>query len=97
MMCSRCKKRIAVVFLSRMEGGETINEGLCLKCARELGIKPVNDLMDQMGVTEEDIDNVSGQLEEFMESGDYEELFSPGGAATFPFMADGNDLAEGVY
>ena len=41
MMCSRCKKRIAVVFLSRMEGGETINEGLCLKCARELGIRCV--------------------------------------------------------
>jgi len=50
MMCTRCKKRIAVVFMTRMEGGETVNEGLCLQCAKELGIKPVNDLVEKMGI-----------------------------------------------
>ena len=43
MMCSRCKKRVAVVFMTRMENGQTVNEGLCLQCARELGIGPVNE------------------------------------------------------
>ena len=46
MLCSRCKKRMAVVFITRMEGDKSVNEGLCLKCAKELNIKPVTDLMD---------------------------------------------------
>ena len=46
-MCARCKKRVAVVFVSRLENGQTINEGICLKCARELGIKPVNDIIEK--------------------------------------------------
>ena len=44
-LCSRCKKNIAVIFITKIENGKTINEGLCLKCARELGIKPVDDIM----------------------------------------------------
>ena len=56
MLCSRCKKRMAVVFITRMEGDKSVNEGLCLKCAKELNIKPVTDLMDKMGITDEQLD-----------------------------------------
>ncbi len=61
-MCSRCHTRLAVVFITKMEDGKTVNEGLCLKCARELGIKPVNDMIEKMGVSEEDIDRMSTDL-----------------------------------
>ena len=66
MICSRCKKRSAVVFITRMEEGKTINDGLCLFCARELNIKPINDLMDKMGLTDEDLEQMSGQLGDMM-------------------------------
>lgn len=81
MLCSRCKKRMAVVFMSRMENGETVNEGLCLKCARELGIPQVTSMMDNMGITDEDIEEMSSQL---MEMGG--EDFEPGGADTMPMF-----------
>ena len=55
-VCSRCKKRMAVVFMTRMEGDKTVNEGLCLKCAKELGIQPVNEMMEKMGITDEEIE-----------------------------------------
>ena len=57
-MCSKCKKNVAVVFITRMENNKTINEGLCLKCAQEMGIKPINDLMDKMGISPEDLDSI---------------------------------------
>ena len=57
-MCSRCHKRIAVVFMTRIENGETKQEGLCLVCARSLGIKPVNDMLEKMGISEEDIERI---------------------------------------
>ena len=63
VLCARCKKRVAVVFVSRIENGETINEGICLKCARELGIKPVNDIIEKMGLSEEDLDNMDSEME----------------------------------
>ena len=50
-LCSRCKKNVAVVFISKLDGEKTINEGLCLKCAKELGIQPVNEMMEKMGIT----------------------------------------------
>ncbi|MDD6235791.1 MAG: ATP-dependent Clp protease ATP-binding subunit [Clostridiales bacterium] len=79
MLCSRCKKRMAVVFMSRMEGNETINEGLCLKCAKELGIPQVSSMMDSMGITDDDIEEMSNQL---MELGGDD--FEMGGADTMP-------------
>jgi len=83
MICSRCKKRIAVIFLTRMDGtNNPVNEGLCLKCAKELGIKPVSDMMDKMGITDEDIDNMSDMIASSPENGDFE----AGGASTFPFL-----------
>ena len=65
-MCSRCHQRIAVVFISRMEDGKTVNEGICLKCARELGIKPVNDMLEKMGISEEDFDRMSADIGSMM-------------------------------
>ena len=61
-MCSRCGKNVAVVFITKMEGNETKNEGLCLKCARELHIKPVDEMMEKMGISDEDLDSLSGDM-----------------------------------
>ena len=55
-ICARCKKRPAVIFITRMEKDKTINEGICIKCAKELGLKPVDDIMQKMGLTDEDLD-----------------------------------------
>ena len=88
MVCSRCKKRPAVVFITRMEGNETVNEGLCLTCAKELGIKPVDDLLNKFGIGQEELEQMDEQLGEMMAvdaDGEGDE-FSPGGAATFPFL-----------
>ena len=65
-MCARCKKRVAVVFVSRIENGETINEGICLKCARELGIKPVNDIIEKMGLSEDDLEMMDSEMENML-------------------------------
>ena len=87
MLCSRCKKRTAVVFITRMEGDKPVNDGLCLVCAKELGIKPVDDLLDKFGITDEDVEQMDQQLGELMNPGeDGEDAFTPGGAATFPFL-----------
>lgn len=62
-MCSRCKKNIAVVFITKIEGpDQSTQEGLCLKCARELGIKPLDNIMEQMGITEDDLEALSGEI-----------------------------------
>ena len=84
MLCSRCKKRMAVVFVSRMEGDKTYNEGLCLQCAKELGIKPVEDLMSKMGITGDELDALNEQLMNPEEMG--EDGFEMGGAAPLPFL-----------
>ena len=84
MLCSRCKKRMAVVFVSRMEGDKTYNEGLCLQCAKELGIKPVEDLMTKMGITGDELDALNEQLMNPEEMDD--ESFEMGGAAPLPFL-----------
>lgn len=84
MLCSRCKKNPAVVFISKVDGDKTTNEGLCIKCAMELNIGPIKQMMENMGITEDDMDEVSAQMEQMMDSmGDDFEL---GGASTFPFM-----------
>ncbi len=61
-MCSKCKRRVAVVFITRTENNKTVNEGLCLACAKELGIKPIDEMLEKMGVTEESLDAVSDDL-----------------------------------
>ncbi len=64
-LCSRCKKNVAVVFISQMNSDPSKNQGYCLKCARELGIGPINGLMQQMGLTDEDIDQMSSSMTDF--------------------------------
>ena len=78
MICSRCKKRQAVVFITTMNGNEKKNEGLCLICARQLGISQVDDYMKQMGITDEDLEALSEQLAPDGDS------FEPGGSNTMP-------------
>ena len=83
-MCSRCKKNVAVVFISRLENGKTINEGLCLKCAREIGLPQVNELMNRMGITDEDLDNLTSEM-----------MQAFGGAENMEgLMAAGNEAAS---
>ena len=94
-MCSRCGKNVAVIFLTKYDGsGETKNEGLCLKCAREMHIKPIDDIMTRFGISDDDIDNISGEAMNFLsgmentEEGE-ENPSSPeeeGKTATFPFF-----------
>ena len=61
-MCSRCGKNVAVIFITKLENGTSKNEGLCLKCAREMGIKPIDDMMKKMGITDEDLDNLTNEM-----------------------------------
>ena len=67
MVCSRCQKRPAIIFVQRMENGQMKNEGFCLHCARELHIKPVEDLMKQFGMSDEDMDNMENRMESMMD------------------------------
>ncbi|MBQ7315422.1 MAG: ATP-dependent Clp protease ATP-binding subunit [Clostridia bacterium] len=68
--CVRCKKRPAVVFITRMENGKTHNEGLCFLCAKELGIKPIDDMLKKMGINEEDLENMSEEIDGLVAAGD---------------------------
>ena len=93
-MCSRCGKNVAVIFITKIEAGQTKNEGLCLKCARELHIKPVDDVINKMGISDEDLESLSGEMmnalsgaEDLMNvdpaDGDEDD---DGKTATFPFL-----------
>ena len=94
-MCSRCGKNVAVVFITRIEGGVTKNEGLCLKCARELHIKPVDDVINKMGLSDEDLDGLTGEMmnalsgvEELMPTDESDAGNDDDGkTATFPFLS----------
>ena len=94
-LCSKCKKNVAVVFISKLDGEKTINEGLCLKCAKELGLPQVDDMMKRMGISDEDLETLNSEMMQAMngveniedlpggeESGEEEE----GKTATFPFL-----------
>lgn len=67
-LCSRCKKNPAVFYITKMEGDKTTSEGLCLSCAKELGIAPLNQMIDSFGVSDDELDNLNNQMSEFMES-----------------------------
>ena len=93
-LCSNCKKNVAVIFITKIENGKTVNDGLCLKCARQLGIKPVDDIMKQMGVTDEDLETLSDEMMHMMGSAPNpgeltdpsEDDESDSRTATFPFL-----------
>lgn len=91
MMCSRCKKRMAVVFIGREENGKVINEGLCIQCAKELGIPQVSSMLDQLGIGEDELEAMNQQMMSFaeqMENGyeDMDEDFEMGGAQELPAL-----------
>ena len=102
-LCSRCKKNPAVVFITKFDGTESHNEGLCLKCARELHIKPIDDMMEKMGISDDDLDAISGEMAGALgeienltnmltdgmqnEGGEDDEEMDDGKTATFPFMS----------
>ena len=83
MICSKCKQRPAVIFVSRVDGDKTTQEGFCIKCASELNIGPIKQMMQNMGITEDDLDAVSEQFSDLMDNMDD---FQLGGAGTMPFM-----------
>ena len=97
-LCSRCGKNVAVIFITKLENGQTKSEGLCLKCAKELGIKPVNDMLSQLGVGDDDIDKLSEDLTSTLgDPSALASMFNPqqeggededdtGRTATFPFL-----------
>ena len=92
-LCARCGKNMAVIFITRIENNETKNEGLCLKCARELHIKPVDDVIERMGLTDEDLDSLTGDMmdlfrnaEELPDASDDDGENDDGKTATFPFL-----------
>ena len=84
MMCSRCGKRPAMFFITKVEGNETKQEGLCMKCAMEMNIGPIKQIMESMGISEDEVDSVSDQFDELF--GEDGTGFMPGGAGTLPFM-----------
>ena len=92
-LCYKCQKRPAVVFISEINGAQSNGspKGLCLVCAKEAGIQPINDMLEKMNISDDDIDEISNQFMDIMalneeNSGDDDDSFMPGGAATFPFL-----------
>ena len=92
-LCSRCKKNVAVVFISKLEGDKTTSEGLCLSCARKAGLPQVDEMMKRIGISDEDFETLSSDMLAAMQEGDDmdeedddEEEEEQGHTATFPFM-----------
>ena len=91
-LCSRCNKNVAVIFITKIENGRTTNEGLCLKCAKDLGIKQVDDMVKQMGISDEDLENLSGEMMSMLGGNPNPDPDAPededenGQTATFPFL-----------
>ena len=92
-LCSKCKKNVAVIFITKIENGTSKNEGLCLKCAKELGIKPVDDMMKQMGISEEDLDNLTEEMSDMMSNGGIMGMLS-GNAEQSGDADDGEDESD---
>ncbi len=84
-MCARCKSKVAVIFVTRVEGEKTFNEGFCIKCAKLLGIKPVNDMIEKLGLSAEELDAASEEVMGLIESTDLEGQNNPDDA-TAPTM-----------
>ncbi len=93
--CTRCRNNVAVIFITKIENGQSKSEGLCLKCARDMGIKPVDDMMKKMGISEEDLDSISNEMLSAFGGAEDAEGLTPveeqseddeGRTATFPFL-----------
>ena len=109
-LCSRCHKNPAVIYIAKIEGDKTTNEGLCLSCAKTLGIAPLNNMIEQMGLSDDDIDSLNSQMADFAENmgelaadGDIEQMMQQmsggesddGGAATTPLSFMSNFFSSG--
>ena len=96
-LCSKCKKNVAVIFITKMEAGKSESEGYCLKCAKDLGLQPVQDIMNRMGISEEELENLSAEMmdvfggvegleaQDLSDENDPDEIDSSR-TATFPFL-----------
>jgi len=93
-MCARCGERPAVIYIQKMEGDEVKPEGLCIQCARELNIGSINQMIDKLGISDEELEQASEQMSQFMENmgdfnfGDMSGMFNSenmDGAQTMPF------------
>ena len=94
MLCTRCGKRPAVVFVSNNNSKDAPTVGYCLTCAKELGIKPVEDLISKMGISDEDLENVQDQMNTLMQGGDLSQLMEQLGADNLAEQMD--QFASGV-
>ncbi|MBQ4349207.1 MAG: AAA family ATPase [Clostridia bacterium] len=86
VICSRCKQRPAVIFISKIIDGKTVPEGLCLNCAMEMNIGPIKQMMDSMGITEDDVEALSEQFTQMFPDDDEDGSFESGGSPTLPFL-----------
>ena len=80
ILCSRCKKRPAVVFITSQQGNQKKNEGLCMVCAKELNIPQISEYMKHMGITDEELEQLSDQMMDMMDG----DSFEMGGSGTLP-------------
>lgn len=112
-LCSRCNERPAIVFVTRVEGDKTIPEGYCLKCAKDLNIGPINDMLKDMNISDENMEEINDEMMNMMDGffdengqldaqalNDKMDEIMPGGAATFPFNMFGknqNNKDEGEH
>ena len=96
MLCVRCKKRPAIVFVQKLEAGEAKSEGYCLSCARELGIKPVDDIMKQFGISDQDLEAMEERFAGMMENGDMDPaaMMQQLGMMAPPDDADGDEAPD---
>jgi len=97
-ICTRCKKNVAVVFVTKIEEGNTVSEGFCLKCAKEMGLKPIDDMIKRMGLSEEELETLSTEMmdafqgmeglmtADHTQDEDDDEEESDSQTATFPFL-----------
>ncbi len=90
VLCSKCHERPAMFFMTKVEGDKTTQEGLCLKCAMDLNIGPIKQIIQSMGISEDEFDEVSEQFNEMFENGSFE----PGGANTMPFMQNFSTMTD---
>ena len=92
-MCSRCGVNPAVIFITKMEGDKTTNQGLCLSCAKQMGIAPLNNMMEQLGINDEDIENLNSEMSDFMNN--MQDVSSPEEMQEMLEQMSGGDADEG--
>ena len=96
-LCSRCKKNVAMIFVTKIEEGKTVSDGFCLKCAKEMGIKPIDDILQRMGISEDELEGLTNEMMDAFQGmeglmatdqpqDEEDEEESDSQTATFPFL-----------